>query len=225
MLDIGNSVIVDDTNLNDRFLRKLMAIAHKADVPVRMMDFEVDLKEALRRNGARERRVPEEVIRAMHDRFVNRKTVDVSPQKVAPYRGTPGKPEAFIVDIDGTLATMAGRSPYEWHRVDEDEVVDNVADTVNALSDAGFVAIVLSGRDGSCYDITNKWLEEYIHFNHFWMRAEGDMRADNIIRAELFDQHIRDNFDVKFVIDDRDQVVDMWRKMGLQCFQVAPGDF
>ena len=32
-------------------------------------------------------------------------------------------------------------------------------------------------------------------------------------------------FDVKFVLDDRDQVVEMWRDMGLPCFQVAPGDF
>lgn len=117
------------------------------------------------------------------------------------------------------------RSPYEWNRVGEDEVVQNVADTVNALDYAGYIIIVLSGRDGSCYDITKEWLDQHIYFDAFWMRAAGDMRPDNIIKAELFDQHIRDNFDVKFVIDDRDQVVDMWRSMGLQCFQVAPGEF
>jgi hypothetical protein len=27
------------------------------------------------------------------------------------------------------------------------------------------------------------------------------------------------------VLDDRDQVVTMWRGLGLTCLQVAPGDF
>ena len=30
---------------------------------------------------------------------------------------------------------------------------------------------------------------------------------------------------VDMVFDDRNQVVDMWRKNGLTCFQVADGDF
>lgn len=225
-LKAGNSVIIDDTNLVDKFVKKLFKIGHKHGVPIRIWDFPIDLKTALERNAARERKVPEDVIRQFHDRFSNRKELDVSAPVITPYAGTPDKPDAIIVDIDGTLATMKGRSPYEWQRVGEDTVVENVKRTVNALYCEEFTVIILSGRDGECYDITRKWLEDNdIAFDHFWMRAAGDQRADNIIKAELFDNHIRDNFDVKFVIDDRDQVVEMWRAMGLQCFQVAPGDF
>ena len=32
-------------------------------------------------------------------------------------------------------------------------------------------------------------------------------------------------YNVHFVLDDRQQVVDMWRSLGLTVFQVAEGDF
>ncbi len=58
------------------------------------------------------------------------------------------------------------------------------------------------------------------------MREAGDMRKDSIVKKELFDQHIRGKYNVRMVIDDRDQVVDMWRnELGLTCLQVAEGDF
>lgn len=50
-------------------------------------------------------------------------------------------------------------------------------------------------------------------------------RKDVVIKRELFDRYIRDNYQVLFVLDDRNQVVDMWRELGLKCLQVAPGDF
>jgi hypothetical protein len=46
-----------------------------------------------------------------------------------------------------------------------------------------------------------------------------------VVKLELFDEHIRDQYDVQFVLDDRNQVVDMWRQLGLTCLQVGPGAF
>jgi len=57
------------------------------------------------------------------------------------------------------------------------------------------------------------------------MRAAGDSRRDSIVKREIFDARIRDVWQVKGVLDDRDQVVRMWRALGLTCVQVAPGDF
>jgi hypothetical protein len=57
------------------------------------------------------------------------------------------------------------------------------------------------------------------------MRKTGDHRPDYIVKNEIFDQRIRDNFNVLGAFDDRDQVVDMYRKMGITVFQVAPGNF
>jgi len=57
------------------------------------------------------------------------------------------------------------------------------------------------------------------------MRQAGDKRRDSIVKLELFDRHVRDYYDIAFVLDDRQQVVDAWRVIGLTVFQVAPGDF
>lgn len=51
------------------------------------------------------------------------------------------------------------------------------------------------------------------------------MRKDSIAKHELFDEHIRDRYRIAFVLDDRDQVVKMWRSLGLTVFQVADGTF
>jgi hypothetical protein len=56
------------------------------------------------------------------------------------------------------------------------------------------------------------------------MRAEGDTRRDSVVKRELLDR-IGEFYDVQAAIDDRQQVVDMWRAAGLLCLQVAPGDF
>ena len=57
------------------------------------------------------------------------------------------------------------------------------------------------------------------------MRREGDNRKDSIVKHELFWKVVAPHWNVIGVLDDRQQVVDMWRSMGLTCAQVAPGDF
>lgn len=104
VLKSGQSVAVDDTNLNTKFLKKLIAIGVRAGATVEEMQFPVDTNEALRRNQLRDRKVPDEVIRQMQDRFKNMPAFEtLVPPTPRPYAGTPGKPKAVIVDIDGTL--------------------------------------------------------------------------------------------------------------------------
>jgi hypothetical protein len=47
---------------------------------------------------------------------------------------------------------------------------------------------------------------------------------DEILKRDMLDNHA-DIDDVFFVVDDRQKVVDMWRNLGLNTWQVAPGDF
>jgi hypothetical protein len=56
------------------------------------------------------------------------------------------------------------------------------------------------------------------------MRA-ADMRKDSVVKQELFERFVRDKYNISFILDDRQQVVDMWRGLGLTVFQVAEGDF
>lgn len=135
--------------------------------------------------------------------------------------------KAIIVDIDGTLAKMNGRGPFEWGRVGEDKVNYPIRHLVNLYQGSGHTIIVFSGRDGCCREITENWLSDnYIGYNHLFMRPIGNNEKDAIIKRRLYDEHVAGKFDVQFVLDDRNQVVDMWRKdLGLTCFQVDYGDF
>jgi hypothetical protein len=57
------------------------------------------------------------------------------------------------------------------------------------------------------------------------MRAEGDTRKDSIIKEEIYRAEIENKYNVLFVLDDRNQVVELWRRLGLTCLQVAEGNF
>ena len=58
------------------------------------------------------------------------------------------------------------------------------------------------------------------------MRAADDYRKDDEVKFELYKENVDDKYFIHYVLDDRNQVVDMWRdKCNLTCFQVAPGDF
>ena len=135
-------------------------------------------------------------------------------------------PKAIIVDIDGTLAKMQGRGPFEWHRVGEDKVNQPIKDIVLAMKKTHAV-IIFSGRDGSCLTETINWLiENSIYYDKIFMRDAGNNEKDSIIKRRLFDTYIKDKYEINFVLDDRNQVVDMWRKdLGLTCLQVDYGDF
>lgn len=139
--------------------------------------------------------------------------------------GLSGKPEAFIFDIDGTLAKKGDRSPYDWSRVDEDTLNLPVFKIYQAVKRAGYKIIIFTGRDASCSEKTFSWLEKNgIDFDEILMRNEGNVEKDFIIKERMF-QEIEPGFEVVAVIDDRDQVVSMWREMGLTCLQVDYGNF
>jgi predicted kinase len=232
-LRAGHDVIADNTHTRMKYVNATAALAHKVGAEVEVITFDVPLKTAIERNAMRGklggRVVPEDVIRKQHSELAGSKNDQLAqPQVVRPYNGTPGKPKAFLVDIDGTLAHMRDyRGPFDWHKVHLDDVDEVVADAVAYIQSSGMIStIVMSGRDEVCRNETENWLLDHgIYFDKLFMRPEKDMRKDNIVKAELFDAYVRDNFDVQFVLDDRQQVVDMWREMGLTCLQVAPGDF
>ena len=58
------------------------------------------------------------------------------------------------------------------------------------------------------------------------MRRTGDRRKDSTVKREMYERTVPGTYDVLLVLDDRNQVVDMWRKvLGLPCFQVDYGNF
>lgn len=228
----GYDVIVDDTNLapkHETTLRNIAEDMSKSDLVVGEIKFEikdftdVPLETCLERDRKRPNYVGEKVIKQMYRQFLAPKE---EKQDVAQYEHQDGLRIAILCDIDGTLAHMNGRSPYEWHRVGEDTVDLAIRGILQAEYAAGSSIILFSGRDAVCRQETIKWLKNnHIPFDELWMRRQDDNRKDSIVKAELFDEFVRGKYNVKYVLDDRNQVVDMWRAMGLKCLQVEPGDF
>lgn len=230
-LAAGKHVISDNTNIDVKYMKPIAHIAYAMGMPVQVKVFDVPLHTALERNKARAamggRNVPEDVIRKQHDRFSNTKNTVLEPEpRPVPYEGTPGKPWAFLFDLDGTTFHMGDkRSPYA-HNVDVDDPDEIILDLVARLQESGLEAVAMSGREEVTRDLTLTALEENgVVPDALFMRANKDMRKDSIIKTELFDRHVRDNWDVRFVLDDRNQVVEMWRAMGIKCLQVAEGAF
>jgi predicted kinase len=238
LLKRGIDVVSDDTNLSARTARDLRRLAVLAGADFEVWDLtDIRYEECLRRNNAREgrARVPEAAMLDMYQRFVRGRASPLPlPDEAAddkgqlvPYLPPAGAPSAVMVDIDGTVALMCGRSPYDETRVHEDTPNAAVIAAVWAMHAAGHAVIFCSGRTAACREATEEWLAEHVAvpYEALHMRAAGDGRKDSIVKVEIFNREIRHKYDVVAVFDDRRQVVDAWRALGLTVFQVAPGDF
>lgn len=235
LLATGRDVVADDMNLRPKYVREWARFAAANGANVETVEFPVSVDESVERDANRERSVGEEAIRAMALRFtrkgqlqpVSDDAFDAEPG-IEPYQSKPGTPAAIMVDIDGTLALMGDRSPYDLTRCSGDTPNHAVIEAVRVARAAGVRVIYCSGREDVARVDTEAWLAEHAgrHDDEpLFMRAAEDRRKDAVVKREIFDREIRDNYDVRYVLDDRQQVVDMWRSLGLTVFQVAPGDF
>ncbi len=220
-LEKGLSVVVDDTNLHPRNERRLKEFAEKYHAEFEICFFDATVEECIKRDAKRQKPVGGKVIMHMYTSFLKPKEVYCQSIKY-----NPDLKWAIICDIDGTLAKMHNRSPYEWSKVGEDHVNHPIKDIINTYSGNRFEIIVVSGRDGICAFETQQWLDNNsICYDKIHMRPVGNQEKDSIIKERIYSEHIKDKYNVLFVLDDRNQVVDMWRSLGLTCLQVAPGDF
>lgn len=226
------TIIVDDTNFEEKHFERMKEIADQqrykheckyltTDTTVEYKDFlDVPLEDCLHRDSLRPKPVGEKVIKSMHQRYI------LPTIKEGPVVNKKGN--AIIVDIDGTLAHRCDRQWFDYSKVDQDELDVTVDGIVRAYAKMGYIILIVSGREATdeCYHRTNTWLKKHnIPFYDLMMRKQGDFRRDSIVKKEIYDNDIKGKFDVEFVLDDRQQVVDMWREIGLKCLQVAPGNF
>lgn len=227
----GKSVVVDDTNFHPKHEERLKNMIHGEqglEDPLFICDFEVkffdtSLEECIKNDLKRPNSVGEKVIRKMWRDYLYQK------YEAPPF--DPALPNALICDLDGTLCLHNGRSPYDVDKCDTDLL--NLV-TYKILwwwmeSDARHI-IFVSGREEKYRDKTEQWLEKHLSPTVFknvrlYMRPTGDFRKDDLVKEELYLKNIHGKYNVGFVMDDRNRVVDMWRRNGLTCLQVAEGDF
>ncbi len=264
-------VFIDNTNLSSKALNRILEYlktcayrtAGRVGFTTEVNDsfLSVPVEECVIRDAARERSVGPSVIYHMYKTHVRRieKAADhrtrlAYNEKLASHPITiKDDTYVIIVDLDGTLALMTDRGPYEGGvKYLRDAVNWPVYYMLEALTKENLRVngrrieiMFLSGREGTAYNVafTSEWLKDNVIIplglhnpsNVFvpkwslYLRHEGDHRSDDIVKEELFrGSHIglKDDCKVLAVFDDRDRVVKMWReKMGFPVFQVAPGDF
>ncbi len=237
LLKRGVDVVCDDTNLPARTARDLRRLAVLTGADFDVWDLtDVPVEVCVSRDLARAWPVGEGVIRDLHTRYLRGKPHPLPlPDEPAatesepgvPYVPPRGAPTAVMVDIDGTVALMCARSPYDETRVHEDQPNFPVIEVVCAMREAGHRLVFVSARTEGCRDATEEWLNRHIGFDlaALFMRKAGDMRKDSIVKTEIFNEHIREKYNVVCVLDDRNQVVKMWRELDLTVLQVADGAF
>ena len=229
------NVLVDQTNVNLKYLNEMIAFCEKiADVEFQI--FDITEKVAIERDANRDAKVGAEVIKRMYKNYLNlfNSNFDFSTRKRKPHIATNIKwkrngnlPNAILVDIDGTLAHMQGkRGTFDWNKVNLDVVDEKVRETLKAYKKAGYTIIVVTGRDGLSKDMTAQWLRDNkIPFDVLHTKPENDFRKDYITKTEIFNNFIKPNYNVLAAYDDRKQAVNMWRGLGIKCYQVEDGDF
>ena len=227
----GKHVIVDDTNLSSKNLNRITQLAEQyrkqtgEEVKVEVKEFEISLEEAIARDAQRKRSVGAQKIRQLYNQFYG----DGQQKGRGPFYKDQDETlaPAIICDLDGTLAIIDHRNPFDASTCEEDELNGPIADIVKLYHSNGHRIILLSGRTDNYKEQTERWLLKHeIPYDLLLMRKHGDSRKDATIKKEIVENNIRGQFFVKFVLDDRNQVVDMWRnEMGYACLQVNYGDF
>jgi predicted kinase len=247
-LRLGKHVIIHDMNLRERYRKRWAEIAANQGADFEIIDLtSVPWKECVFKDQARfergGRKVGMAVIQDLHTRFIK----PLQGRPVVPpvinakarvdwveYTPNLNLPTAIIVDLDGTTALCEGvRSPYDYTRVKFDKpnlaVIKHVQDEAYKL---GTKILFVSGRlarDGindQVYKDTEEWLYEHVKVPiELLAMRDRDGIDDTVIKYEIFNKHIRDWYNVKYALDDRNRVVGMWRSIDLLCLQVAEGDF
>ena len=156
------------------------------------------------------------------------------------------KKNTIIFDLDGTLADIDARrelatkpnGKLDWDvffdasNISLDVPNEPVVKMAQMFAEEGFNIVIFSGRSKSTYRTTRQWLiQNDVPFDTLQMRPNDRdsggqfhfMKDSDLKQHWLDDLQIKD--DIFAVFDDRNQVVDMWRKNGLTTFQVADGDF
>ena len=140
----------------------------------------------------------------------------------------------FIVfDLDGTLANCTHRlhhiqqEPKNWDAFYAacalDAPIEPVIRLFRSLRDVR--VDIWTGRSAEVERKTRAWLTAHRLFPWYLrMRGARDYRQDDVLKAEWLDSLPSDERPT-LVFEDRKRVVDMWRSRGIQCCQVATGEF
>lgn len=149
------------------------------------------------------------------------------------------KEKVIICDLDGTLCDVEHRRHHvrkptgekkNWAAffadIPKDPINQWCSDIIFNFSEQGIQTVFCSGRDDNQRKMTVEWLERHgFKTQSLYMRDRHDSRQDSIVKENILDFELLTRYVPYFMIDDRKQVVDMWRRRGFVCLACDEGDF
>lgn len=148
----------------------------------------------------------------------------VVPFWVEPYKPNPTKPQVLLCDIDGTVAKATFRNVYDTDGLETDEPRPEVIQVIEAVAKTGVQIIFMSGRSAVGREKTEAWIQKYINLPYkplVYMREVVDIRSDEIVKYELFNQFIRNYYNVLGWFDDRHRVSVLVEELEVPLFFVG----
>jgi len=151
--------------------------------------------------------------------------------------------KTIIFDLDGTLALIDERrrisiknnGKMDWDtffnptNIALDGPNTPVIETARLFKKNGFDIVIFSGRSEITKEATEFWLEQFnVPFDLLKMRPtskEFKFMRDDDLKQGWLNELFPNKSEIFAVFDDRNKVVEMWRRNGITCFQVADGDF
>lgn len=240
-LRAGTNVVVDACHLHPPYLRKWAKLATRLGVEFSVEDVRSPMEACVAADHARgtlgQRSVGAEVIKRQAKRWPMEKWPNIVAKQfdIVPVGNSdPSLLDAYIFDIDGTLAHLNGRSPYDYDKVGTDLCDLDVSELLTIIYDLRKTEdcypriLIVSGRDDTCKSDTIEWLASYdIGYDDLHMRPteardnHGNKIPDWQVKYHIFNEHIRPRFNVRGVFDDRLQVCELWHRLGLTVFRVG----
>ena len=240
------NVVVDRMNFNkqqrDRYIEPARKAGYEVRIVVHHVPKAVCLERMLKRQGhptIKNEKSAQSALKTFFGKY-ERVEDDEADMVIRMGHDNTERPTAIICDIDGTMAEInhrrhflnrdkeAGIKP-NWTMFFKEMVNDTVNqwcyDIVSSLC-VQYPIVFATGRPDNFHKETYNWLyENKIPMNELYMRPRFDCRKDDIVKEIILEFEILPRYKPHFVLDDRQQVVDMWRKRGLTVLQCDEGNF
>ncbi len=239
-LEDGNDIVVDRMNFSveqrKRYLEPAKAAGYTTEIIVLHECYATCFVRCIQRKG-HETIKDADNAKAALDLFFSKyeRVQDSEADKVTRNWPSGHKPGAIICDLDGTLCNIDHRLHHvkngrkDWKQFFEAMTQDRANPwCLDILRVTHLDVVFCSGRPDDYKNHTVAWLNKNARLEkgfHLLMRRAGDFRADDIVKEIILDFEILTRFAPAVVIDDRQRVVDMWRRRGLVCLQCAEGEF
>ena len=244
----GKNILIDRMGFNfeqrNRYLAPAKKLGYTTEIRVLHVPYEVCVQRAIKRLETGHPTIKDEatarkVINFFFSHYDIVSDSEADNVKKYYYGDNKIKPQAIICDLDGTLCDIEHRRHFvrkepgqkkDWKSFNEHIKNDTLniwcKDLLVAMKNTGHKIVLCSGRNENEKKQTVEWLSNYgIEYDDLFMRNRHDSRQDSIIKEIILDFEILCRYTPIFAVDDRDQVVAMWRNRKIVCLQCDYGDF